>query len=57
LGLAIFFLSLLAPAVLTSGKNPARAEAVVGISLFAGIFSEHAFGWIEQQVKRLFKSN
>jgi hypothetical protein len=56
LGLAIFFLSLLLPALFTSGRNPVRPEAIVAISLFGGIFSEHAYEWIEKQVKRFIFS-
>lgn len=52
IGLTVFFLSLLLPALFTSGTNPVRPEAVVGISLFGGLFSEHAFDWVEKQVKR-----
>lgn len=57
LGLAIFFLSLLLPALFTSGRNPVRPEAIVAISLFGGIFSEHAYAWIEKQVKRFLFSS
>jgi hypothetical protein len=54
IGLMIFFLSLVLPAVFTSGKNPVRPEALVGFSLFGGAFSEQAYDWLESQVSKLF---
>jgi hypothetical protein len=58
IGLMVFFLSLLLPALLTSGRNPVRPEAIVGFSLFGGVFSEHAYEWIQKQVvKSLFSDN
>lgn len=56
LGLAVFFLSLLLPALFTGGKSLVPLEVLVAVSFLGGIFSEHAYDWIEKQVKRFFSS-
>jgi hypothetical protein len=57
IGLTVFFLSLLLPALFTSGTNPVRPEAIAGISLFGGIFSEDAYAWVKKQVSDKFFSS
>jgi len=54
IGLLLYFLALLLPAIFTSGKNPGRPETLAGLSLFGGVFSEQAYKWIEDQVVKLF---
>lgn len=55
-GVMLFFLSFLVPTVFIAGRNPARTETLVGLSLFGGLFSEAAYIWIDEQVRRLFSS-
>lgn len=56
-GLMLFFLSFLMPAVFTAGRNPARPETLVGLSFFGGLFSERAYSWISSQVAKVFDRN
>jgi hypothetical protein len=49
-GVMLFFLSFLLPAIFVVGRNPARTETLIGLSLFGGGFSEQAFLWISEQV-------
>jgi hypothetical protein len=57
IGLTMFFLSLLLPALFTSGTNPVRPEAIAGVSLLGGFFSEEAYAWVKKQVnEKVFSS-
>jgi hypothetical protein len=55
-GVMLFFISFLVPAIFIVGRTPPRTEALVGVSLFGGAFSERAFVWIEEEVRKLFSS-
>lgn len=52
IGLMLFLLSFLLPALFVAGRNPARTMTLVGLSFFGGAFSEQAYLWISQQVVR-----
>ncbi len=55
-GVMLFFLSFLLPAIFIAGRNPGRTETLVGVSLFGGLFSEASYIWIDKQIKKLFSS-
>lgn len=55
-GMMLFFLSFLAPALFVAGRNPARPESLVGLSLFGGLFSEQAYIWMREQGTKLFSA-
>src|ERR1700740_320783 len=56
-GAMLFLLSFLIPTIFVAGRNQARPEALIALSLFGGAFSEQAFLWIsEQVVGKLFPS-
>lgn len=55
-GVMLFFLSFLVPAVFTTGRGAPRTETVAGISLFGGLFAERTFVWIDAQIRQFFRS-
>lgn len=54
MGALLYFLSLVVPAAFIAGSNPLRPETLAGFALFGGMFSEHAYHWIEAKVRHLF---
>jgi hypothetical protein len=56
LGLMVFGVTYLLPAVLTVDNNmTTRPISVVFLALYAGVFSNHVYNWIEEQaVKKFF---
>lgn len=55
IGLMLFLLATILPAILTSGTSAHRTESVLALAFFGGLFSERTFGWIEAQTRQLFK--
>jgi len=55
-GMMLFLISFLVPTAFVAGHNPVRTESLAAVSLFAGAFSEVAYVWIEEQVRKLFSS-
>lgn len=53
-GPLVCLLAILTPAMLRSGVTVARPEALAGLALLGGAFSETAHAWIEAQAKRIF---
>jgi hypothetical protein len=54
IGLMLFLISLVVPAVFISGPAMTRTETLAGISFFGGAFAEIAFPWLEKQIRGLF---
>jgi hypothetical protein len=54
IGLMLFFLSLILPAVLTTGWDAARTETVAALALFGGILAEHTYKWILEKAREQF---
>jgi hypothetical protein len=55
LGLMVWLMSLLAPALLVTGETTARPETLVVLSFFGGMFSEDAYEWVRKRVRKMFK--
>lgn len=56
-GMMLYFLSFLLPAIFISGRSPTRPESLVGLSCLGGAFSEQAFRWMKEQVEgKIFPS-
>jgi hypothetical protein len=55
IGLMLFLLATILPAILTSGGSAYRTESVLALSFFGGLFSERTFTWVEEQTQQVFK--
>jgi hypothetical protein len=53
-GMMIMLLALTIPAIVATGETEARPEALAGLSLLGGIFSERAYAWLERGAAKLF---
>jgi len=54
-GMMIMLLALTIPAIVATGETEARPEALAGLSLLGGIFSERAYAWLERGAAKLFE--
>jgi hypothetical protein len=54
IGVLVVFVAWTLPSMITTAKGPLRPESLGALALFGGLFSEHAFLWLERAAKRLF---
>src|SRR6185369_2507955 len=55
LGILLFTLSFLLPALFSTGRNPSRTETTAGLALFGGLFAERTYRWIDAQVDSVLR--
>lgn len=54
-GLMLFALSYVIPSILTTGRSPLRAEAVLGFALLGGLFAEDTYLFVQKKTNQFFK--
>ena len=54
IGLLVYLLALILPAVFISGTRPIRPLTIAAISIAAGLFYERVYKSLEAQIKKLF---
>lgn len=56
-GIFVLGITYVVPTIFASGDQKVRAETLIFLALFAGVYSEKFFGWLDIRFDSVFKSN